>query len=320
MCLPRAVALVALCLLVGPGVGLVFGECIVPGGAMESSPAEFEGQVAGKRVRLYLSVDWPHNERIHGLVRGLGASGEDPRHLTGEITPQCVVTVDEFDDGKTFATWTLRYDTATSVTGRRVEPDSPPFVVRLRAVPAPPCDGRGPWRTFRSAAWPITFDYPASWHLEVATNHTNDTGWLRLSCPGLASQLMEWDGFELHAGKADGRKPTDGEPLRTAGSFFTLDGVRWILGDVDPCREEANQSLFCTRARQSTVDGMTVLQGYLAHPRRGSLHYAFLLSDCWVELETFGGPADTEGEGPVVYGDDVLSRVVRTIRRASATP
>jgi hypothetical protein len=317
MSLRRAVTLAALCLLVGPGVRLSFGECPVAVDAMENRHVEFEGQLGGKRVRLYLGVDWPHEERINGRVNGLGASGESPRLLSGGIAPDCVVTVDELDR-QPRGSWTLRFESASRLTGRRVEPGSTPVVVRFRAVPAPSCDGREPWRRFRSAAWPITFDYPASWRIELARD--GDIERLGLTCPSLASQLLQRDGFELYAGRGDGRKPANGQPLRTVGSFFTLDGVRWIAGDVDSCREKADESVFCSRARQSTVAGMKILQGYLADARRGSLHYAFLLPDHWVELVSYGGALDTEGEGPVVYGDDVLSRVVRTIRPASATP
>jgi hypothetical protein len=310
MCLHRAVALAALCLLVGPGVGLAFGECMVPGGAMERIPAEFEGQAAGRRVRLYLAIDWPHEERIDGRVSGMGASGERPRFLSGAIAPDCVVTVDELE-GQPRGSWTLRFESATRLTGRRVEPGSPPSAVRLGAVPAPSCDGRGPWRTFRSAAWPITFDYPESWLLDARD------GWVGLSCHSLLSQMRGWDSLAMTEGLGTGDLddfPGIG-PIRTLKDFRTVNGRDWMIGAFCPQEPGGVEAPWgCLPARQTVAHGMTLLQGRVERSRVTTLHYLLLLPARWVALETYDYLSRLEGGGEVLFGDDVVSRVVRSMR------
>ncbi len=38
--------------------------------------------------------------------------------------------------------------------------------VHMKAEPEPPCGGNGAWRKFSDSKWPITFWYPAAWHLQ----------------------------------------------------------------------------------------------------------------------------------------------------------
>ena len=76
----------------------------------------------------------------------------------------------------------------------------------------------------------------------------------------------------------------------------------------------------CAEARRSIVGGTTVLQA-TPHEYRSPtpLLFMFLLPDGWVDLQC-SGDDDLYGRGEVVLGDDVVSRLVRSVKLTVPTP
>jgi|EndMetStandDraft_3_1072993.scaffolds.fasta_scaffold259606_1 hypothetical protein len=336
----RALQLAAFFLLVGAGVQPAAAYCAGSSDfPLSDLRAEFEGTVDGERVRLFLAFDAYGDSAtaVHGAVRGTTKTGSDPRHLEGRMGSDCVVTVTEGREPIPDAVWTLRYidegkeEVLVSRTrGRFVGYHRPRgarrSAIRLELVPEPPCDGRGPWRTFRSAAWPITFEYPSSWLISAGDDQAMAA--ITLECPSLRQSLSGSDIIELRAGFGTGQieKGPEGQLIRRLREFFTADGNDWFTGycwedggsmDVD---HNGVLDAPCAEARRSIVGGTTVLQA-TPHEYRSPtpLLFMFLLPDGWVDLQC-SGDDDLYGRGEVVLGDDVVSRLVRSVKLTVPTP
>jgi hypothetical protein len=337
----RGLQFAAFFLLVGAGVRPAAAYCA---GSSDNYPlsdihAEFEGIVDGERVRLFLEY-YPRRDSesaVHGAVRGTTKTGLEPRHLEGEMGADCVVTVTEGWDRIPDAVWTLRYVDEgnekalfSRTRGRFVGHHQPRGAARsavsLELVPEPPCDGRGPWRTFRSAAWPITFDYPNSWLISAGDDQTMAA--ITLQCPSLRQFLSGLDVIELRTGFGTGRieKGPEGRPIRRLREFFTADGNDWFAGfcwedggsmDVD---DNGVLDAPCAEARRSIVGGTTVLQA-TPHEYRSPtpLLFLFLLPDRWVDLQRSVND-EIYGRGEIVLRDDVVSRLVRSVKPTAPTP
>jgi hypothetical protein len=114
--------------------------------------------------------------------------------------------------------------------------------VKLRSVPTPPCDGRGPWRRFEAPDWPVTFSYPASWLLRV------DGDQLLVSCPDPAAMLSEPAGVTVRRGA--------GVESFDQGSFARCAG-KWYVAAIDRCACDSLES--CVLAAEKPRDGMVVV-------------------------------------------------------------
>lgn len=111
--------------------------------------------------------------------------------------------------------------TKTAVTGTwKASPDDPPKPMQMQEEPRPKCEVTGPKRAFRNRSWPITFEYPATWHMDITANAVT------LACPD--PDLMANDGMNVSLAMGDiapnGKLPAQPSIL----TLFTRDrNGRW---------------------------------------------------------------------------------------------
>jgi hypothetical protein len=312
MVLARTRLLVALgLLLVGSGVGTASAACTDAATALADSKVEFEGRAGKEQVRLYLTFDTA--DESGRAVEGVASvSRNHPvETLAGHVGPDCVLTVSNDEQAASRTTWTLRYRTPSTLSGRYQRTGLPSVPVELRAVTPTSCDAPGRWKTFRSPDWPMTFDYPESWLLDARV------GWIGLSCRSLLSQMRGWDSLAMTEGLGAG--DLDDIPgigwIRTVKDFRTVNGRDWMIGAFCPQRSGGvDGPSGCQPARQTVAHGMTLLQGRVERSRVTALHYLLVLPNRWVALETYDNMDRLEGGGEVLFGDDIVSRVVRSMR------
>jgi hypothetical protein len=76
----------------------------------------------------------------------------------------------------------------------------------------------------------------------------------------------------------------------------------------------------CAEARRSIVGGTNRPAGHTARVSEShAALFMFLLPDGWVDLQC-SGDDDLYGRGEVVLGDDVVSRLVRSVKLTVPTP
>jgi len=151
--------------------------------------------------------------------------------------------------------------------------------VRMRKLVGDRCSARGPMREFSDPHWPVTFSYPADWHLQVAA----DT--ITLTCPD--PSLMAYEDMQITITRGKGSNPEG----------FSLCGGKWWSGSDCSCEETKN----CVAAAVTTLNEMTLISTF--DPRRlycKSAGYvgmgegsdgAVLLDDGWIEFEGSWPPA-----------------------------
>ena len=257
---------------------------------LEVSPTSehwLEGALGQKHVRMYL-------ERGGEAVVGAFYDVADwiPLILRGRW----------MGDGAIEATATTEQDvetgrlkgsvSAAGFTGVWTPKDRPDQAVRLQAS-RPSCDGKGPWRLFQDARYPITFSYPASWRVNVQNNGVT------LTCPD--ASLMVYDGFNIRI--------TQGTTAAEGPSFFVHCGNKWLYGDNCDCDDRSS----CQDAEVVHRGPLTILRaaefgsriycrggGYIA---LGSGYFgAVLLGQRWLELI---------GDGPA---SELVNRILGTAR------
>jgi hypothetical protein len=154
--------------------------------------------------------------------------------------------------------------------------------VLLKSTSRPDCTGKGPWVLFSDTRWPITFSYPASWHLKTSDDS------VILTCPD--PSLMAYEGFGITVAKGIQPNPE--------GMGFIQCGGKWRYGDDCDC-----DSPDCGAASIRHREGMAILGGdgdrreYRIYCRYGGYTGAgddaqvvLLISNEWVQFEG-GGPS-----------------------------
>jgi len=68
--------------------------------------------------------------------------------------------------------------------------------VRLAAIQKPACDGSGVWKRFDDPKWPVSFSYPASWHVK------EDGKALQLICPDPEAMTLDGE-VTIYEGKGE---------------------------------------------------------------------------------------------------------------------
>jgi hypothetical protein len=322
MRLRGALPLLTLALLAAPDAARAQEACAHATRAIAEGTAEFEGRVGERHIRLYLTFDMDEDSgrAVHGAIRRIASPDAwSVEIVSGVLGRDCVVAIEAGGHPKTRETWRLRFLTPTRIRGSFEPVDGRRSAVRLAAVPPPDCQA-GPWRTFRSSAWPATFEYPASWRLHPHGDGSPQP--LTLDCPNLRSRLLQQDYVEIQSGLTSVTPGVDGTPglPRRADWFYTRDGRQWEAGELGCEADLDPSSIFCSAARQSNRHGMTVLQGPMVLPTRELSRFVFLLQDRWISLETDGSGVDDQGPGEVVLGDNVPSRIVRSMRPVVPAP
>lgn len=167
--------------------------------ALQGTPEEeywLEGSIRDSKVRMYL-------HRAGADVVGLFYSTDGdwtPTFLGGDWTAKEVNLLGESADetpkgrlvvqlvnGAFVGSWTL-------LSSDHADP------VRVAAFQKPACDGSGAWKRFDDPKWPVSFSYPASWHIK----ETGDA--LQIICPD--PEEMAYDRqLTIYEGKEDNGKP-----------------------------------------------------------------------------------------------------------------
>ena len=158
---------------------------------------------------------------------------------------------------------------------------------RFKAVPQPNCDGKEPWKNFHDSHWPISFSYPASWHVSV----TDDS--ITLTCPD--ASLLAYDEYEIRVWQ--------GPEANTATSDVVECGDKWIYGYGCKCGRDTDG---CKAAVVADQEGMTVLtadgRAWRVYCRDGGdvglgagSRRILTFGDAWIVIEAEGPPAELVG-------------------------
>jgi hypothetical protein len=223
-----------------------------------------EGRIGARDVRARLGRGTSSDpDEVHAVSGEFNygsrwKTGSPEFLIDGVLDPACSIRLNELDSmRRTTGTWVLRFTngrfegTRADAASRSAEP------IVLQQVADVDCSGRGPWRTFRSNSWPITFNYPANWQL------TEDAGGLELLCPS-PDRLIYDDGrairierdVDLHTiVTADGRQGIEAGRL-----FVRFPPGPWMMGDYEWCAKEGAGAIGCDHARTARRFGMTVVQ------------------------------------------------------------
>jgi hypothetical protein len=264
---------------------------------LKGSPEEeywLEGTIRKSTVRMYL-------HRAGADVVGLfyATDGDwTPTFLGGEWSAKGITLLGESADealkgrllgqlvnGAFIGSW-------TPDSGDHADP------VRLIAMKTPTCDGSGVWKRFDDPKWPVSFSYPASWHIKE-----NDHA-LELICPD--PEVMTYDArVTIYEGKGKGKPVGPWELVHCAKG--------WQFG---PSCEDDRSDIFGV-SEVSHQLGKTILDitnewrvycsdgGYRG--QGDGENRAVLLHDSWIE---FIGAGQTS---------DIVDRLVKSARvRAAA--
>jgi hypothetical protein len=260
-----------------------------------SSSHWLEGTVGSGRVRMHL-------ERGGAVVAGVYYYTRhwDPLLLRGEWLGEGELRLTE---QKPDDTETGRFEGVLGTRGFEghwISPDGKKrWPVRLRSVPAPGCDGGGPWKTFDDPSWAFTFSYPASWRLTIVK------GAAVLTCPDPSPMLFDGSGVvQVEAGAGFSSFEEGEQP-------FARCRGQWFIADMASCPCDDLGTL-CAPVAPQLRDGLTVLRGggsSRTYCRGGSYvglgwreNHLVLLGDRWV---TLAGDATTE---------TVIARMAATVK------
>jgi hypothetical protein len=215
---------------------------------LEAAPKEehwFEGGIGNNKVRMYL------NRGGAGVVGSFYAIDSDwtPTFLGGEWSTDKITLLAESEEqapkgklqgqlvnGAFTGSW-------TPIGSDDVDP------VRLALIQKPACDGRGVWKRFDDPKWPVSFSYPASWHIK------REDDALLLVCPdpevmtyndqvtiyeGKGKPIGVWDLVECANGWMKGGKCSlnDGTPSAFAVSEVSRRPGKTVLNSEDEWRVE----------------------------------------------------------------------------------
>lgn len=131
--------------------------------------------------------------------------------------------------------------------------------VQMRVESVPRCEVGGPKRMFRNPAWPITFEYPASWHVDATADAVS------LLCPDPA--WMAYQGWNISL--SVGNLGASGDlPKEAMLSEFTRDDKgNWqyessLGGGPDPAVVEQRNGLTIIRAKDASTRNYCRVGGY----------------------------------------------------------
>jgi len=151
--------------------------------------------------------------------------------------------------------------------------------VELITIPEPSCDGKGTWRRFEDPDWPVTFAYPASWHLEQSEGDS-----ITVTCPN-PSEIAFDRHITVYHGAGVPAGPTN----------LVQCGKSWIYGYQCRCDQQDSQG--CSVAKVSRLNAATILDvserehriycldgGYVAAGEGEDR--IILLRDQWLEIDS----------------------------------
>jgi hypothetical protein len=262
---------------------------------LEVSPSSkywFDGYIGQKHVRMYL-------ERGGGGVVGVLYDTADwnplilgGRWITGDQESIEVTALSARDAAAAILKGHVTERGFGGVWKAGGEQDGTEF--QLKAAAQPKCDGSGSWKTFQDGHWPVSFSYPASWHVGTS----GDT--VTLTCPD--ASLMAYDGYEISV--------MQGADANNATTDFIQCGDKWTYGYNCKC----DSAQRCKDAPGAAQGGMTILEGGQKEWRtdcRGGGYVGAGQGDR--RIVTFG---DTwivvEGQGPLA---GLVEKIVTTVKK-----
>ncbi len=245
----------------------------------------FEGVLGKKHVRLYLNrggegvvgVFYDTESWVPVFVGGKWTTGQPGAiELTartqrdfeiGEVNAQ-------LNEGELVGAWTAKGDQTV-------------LSFRLKEAAQPKCDGKEPWKNFHDAHWPITFSYPASWHVSATD------GSITFTCPD--ASLMAYDEYEIRVWQ--------GPEANNATSDVVQCGEKWIYGYGCKCGRDIGD---CKAAVAAEQEGMTVLtaddRAWRVYCRDGGYvglgagsRRILTFGGAWIVVEAEGAPAELVG-------------------------
>ena len=163
-----------------------------------------------------------------------------------------------------------------------------PKTMRMREEQTPKCGFEGPKRTFRDPAWPIRFEYPASWHLDT----TPDT--IALLCPDPDLMASVGMNISLTMGNLTPKGDLPKKPAML--SEFTKNGEgKWqyessLGGGPTPATVEYRDELTIIRAEDASRRGYCLVGGYSGLTDEELV--LMILKGHWILVN--GGPQTTD--------------------------
>jgi hypothetical protein len=167
--------------------------------------------------------------------------------------------------------------------------------MRMHVEAAPKCGVGGPKRIFRNPAWPMTFEYPAAWHLDA----NGDA--ISLLCPDPDWMAYQGWNISLSIGKL---APSGDPPKEAISSEFTRDGKgNWqyessLGGGPDLATVEQRDGITIVRAKDASRRGYCLVGGYSGLSDEELV--LIIIDDHWILVN--GGPQATEIVNLVVNG------------------
>src|SRR5581483_1415477 len=252
----------------------------------------FEGRIGPKLVRMYMRGG---GSEVVGLYYDV--ADWKPILLGGKWTDKGNVQVTiSLPDPNIVAIGTLngRIGPSGELVGTWTtssENDGGQQSVAMRQVPQPSCSGSGAWQKFSNPRVPITFSYPASWHVKIAEpdipNSEGDKG-IVLTCPDPMSLAYSWEiDFSPEEMRGDGN----------VDDFIQFDEGPWVYGCDSDSRDLCRKPVVTRRAgittyRADEIEFRTYCldTGYVG---QGEGH-RFLLSfdDKWMQFYGSGPPSE----------------------------
>ncbi|WP_109487864.1 hypothetical protein [Occallatibacter savannae] len=252
---------------------------------LEVEPSQkffLEGTIGKRPVRMYLDRG---GSGVVGLFFDIGADWQTTL-LGGTWSHDSIDASDAANDHPATAhlSASLRENHLKGIWTQ--SGTSQPERVDLTVIPEPRCDGKGPWKRFEDPDWPVTFSYPASWHLDKSNGDDSIT----LTCPN-PSEIAFDQHILIHRGTGAPEGPTK----------MVQCGDSWIYGFQCRCGEQ--DSSRCPTAKASRMKSVTVLDVSEQEHRIYCLHGGYaaagegedrvvMLRDQWLEIDA---PLDTSG-------------------------
>jgi hypothetical protein len=240
-----------------------------------------KGYIGKRQARMYLAIG---NEGVAGAF--YYTDDWDPIMLGGKHLKDGFIQLSaRKGDSKQVGGLTATLKTNT-LAGVWISLDKQEARLRLKAVPKPHCEtDNRQWRRFDDPRWPITFQYPASWHI------ASDGDSVTLTCPD--PEPMAYEGFNISI--SHGIRHTDDD------IGFIRCGKDWYGATCD-CSNLTG--VFCDMPAEVTQkDGMTLISGDTAEWRgycRGGGYmgeteghrHVILIGDKWVQFIGEGTPSE----------------------------
>jgi hypothetical protein len=209
------------------------------------SSHSLEGTIGDAKVRMYLE----HNGEVVAGVYYYTRHWK-PLLLSGNWAEGGRVTLTETTRGPASTGQIRGMLGPAGLSGEWISPDDKTHrPVQLRVGGKIDCDGAGPSLSFADPAWPVTFSYPASWHL------VREGTSLRLICAD--PMFMIYDDMDVLISRGVGLTTFEepGDFVRCHGQWMSSRsemGAGCNCADITPS---------CQSATTSTREGMTVLEG-----------------------------------------------------------